>query len=188
MIQGMGLNSTATNFFGASTIRDIGAVKSKGLNFREAEIFNRIREDVASALDIPVELGGERQSGRGGQSIAFITGNSEFSQNERFVLPLSVLKEMAADEASYNLWMSRIQRMIRPESELEESLSNISNVTDENETEHTNQQVRLQMMAMINPFWLENREQGQFAQPMHGNTISHMLIPTNENIFHKLSS
>jgi len=144
------------------------ATSVSDLNFRETEIVNRIQNKLSS-------LGSSLKFDVGHNSVSLTMFIGDKTDNPPpFVLSRQVLAEMAEDKNVYREWMSKIQEMVSQQSGNQFSASGqgeVENYLAERNVERRSQQIRANMMSVLD-FWNENRNEGRsWLQATQGKAV-----------------
>jgi len=144
---------------------------ANGLNYRETEIFNQIRDKVSSSLGVPVKINEGSTSDCGQFTIALIGagGASASGTRQPFMITRNMLAQMAEDENKYNHFMSMIQNQMQQTISLENSLRANLHQADQEDADRRSQQIRNSMLCTFD-FWNENRNESRsWLQAAQGN-------------------
>ena len=149
-----------------------------GLNYRETEILNQIRDKVSTGLGVPVKfnLDDGKQTERGLTLTLIGTGGaSACGTRQPFMITRNMLSQMAECENKYRQLMSVVQEQIQQTISLENALRANQQQAKQEDVERRSQQIRNSMLYAFD-FWNENRGEGRsWTQSIQGQALQNMV-------------
>jgi len=148
-----------------------------GLNYRETEILNQIRDKVSTGLGVPVKfnLDDGKQTERGLTLTLIGTGGaSACGTRQPFMITRNMLSQMAECENKYRQLMSMVQEQIQQTISHENDLRSNLHQAEQEDAERRSHQIRNSMLAVLD-FWNENRSEGRsWTQPLQGQALQNV--------------